>query len=98
MSVSLSPRSPSAPAPVRGLFSCGFEVGRLPHPEGFAFTHGCDPSHRFLSLPSADWYGRWSVQPWRPEPGTVPSDDIVVLKPRPPARGLVPAAAFVRAQ
>ncbi|WP_232628030.1 hypothetical protein [Methylobacterium sp. Leaf118] len=82
MSVSVATRSPSRPTPVLGLLSCGFEVGDLPHPEGFAFIHASEPSHRYLSSPPPDWYGVWSVMPWRPDSDTVPPEDIVVLTPR----------------
>lgn len=81
MSASAFPDPVSRPAPVLGLFSDGFSARRGPFPPALPFTHACDPTHRFAFSVSEDWYGRWSVLPWRPPAEAVPGEDIVVVTP-----------------
>lgn len=69
------------PAPVLGLFSDGFSARRGTFPVALPFTHACDPTHRFAFSVAEDWYGRWSVLPWRPPAEAVPGEAIVTLDP-----------------
>lgn len=66
-----------------GLFSDGFAARRTPYPAALPFTHACDPTHRFAFSVADDWYGRWSVLPWRPPAEAVPGEDIVSVTPAP---------------
>lgn len=78
MSASHRSDAASRPAPVLGLFSDGLAARRDPYPARLAFTHACDPTHRFAFSVADDWYGRWSVLPWRPQVA-VPGEAIVSL-------------------
>ncbi|WP_342153345.1 hypothetical protein [Methylorubrum sp. SB2] len=71
------------PAPMLGLFSEGFSARRGAFPRVLPFTHACDPSHRYTFSVADDWYGRWSVLPWRPPAESVPGEAIVVVTPAP---------------
>ncbi len=64
-----------------GLFSDGFSVRRGAFPGALPFVHACDPTHRYAFSVADDWYGRWSVLPWRPQTEAVPGEDIVVVTP-----------------
>ena len=88
MSPSTLPRRGLRPAPVLGLFSDGFDARRGAYPADPAFTHAWDPTHRFAFSVAEDWYGRWSVLPWRPPAEAVPQEAIVTLAPSRDRSGL----------